>query len=95
METMAKDNNFECFGLSDDYGIQVKDATVNFPGMIERSRDVATGMSKGVQFLFKKNKIDIIDGFGKLKPGKKVEVEALITRLKNNNGDERISEQSV
>ncbi len=32
-------------------------------------------MSKGVQFLMKKNKIDVIKGFGKIKPGKKVEVD--------------------
>jgi dihydrolipoamide dehydrogenase len=42
--------------------------------MVKRSREVAGGMSKGVQFLFKKNKIDHIAGFGKVKAGKKVEV---------------------
>src|SRR5690606_6969704 len=36
--------------------------------------EVAAGMSKGVNFLFRKNKIDHIAGFGKVKPGKKVEV---------------------
>ena len=44
--------------------------------MVKRSRGVADGMSKGVQFLMKKNKIDVIMGYGKLKSGKKVEVEA-------------------
>src|SRR5690606_23980242 len=39
------------------------------------SRDVADSMSKGVQFLMKKNKIDVIDGYGKLKPGKKIDVD--------------------
>jgi len=43
--------------------------------VIKRSRDVADGMSKGVQFLMKKNKIDIINGFGKVAPNKKVIVE--------------------
>ncbi len=43
--------------------------------MVNRSRDVATGMSKGVQFLMKKNKIDVIEGFGKVLPGKKVAIE--------------------
>ena len=46
----------------------------DFGAMVKRSRDVADGMSKGIQFLFKKNKIDTIQGFGKLLPGKKVEV---------------------
>jgi dihydrolipoamide dehydrogenase len=65
---------FEYIEHAKDYGIDVKDATANFDAMIKRSRDVAAGMSKGVQFLFKKNKIDIIEGFGKLLKGKKVEV---------------------
>ncbi len=43
--------------------------------MIKRSREVAGAMSKGIQFLFKKNKIDVLKGFGKLQPGKKVEVD--------------------
>ena len=69
-------NVFEYISHASDYGINVKDATVDFDGMVKRSRGVADGMSKGIQFLFKKNKIDTIMGFGKLKPGKKVEVEA-------------------
>ncbi len=57
-----------------DYGISVKGATVNFTDVVKRSRDVAGGMSKGIQFLLKKNKIDHIVGFGKVQPNKKVEV---------------------
>ncbi|MDH3649736.1 MAG: dihydrolipoyl dehydrogenase [Saprospiraceae bacterium] len=57
-----------------DYGITIKDAKADFTKIIKRSRDVAAGMSKGVQFLFRKNKIDIIEGTGKLARGKKVEV---------------------
>ncbi|MDT8414162.1 MAG: dihydrolipoyl dehydrogenase [Flavobacteriaceae bacterium] len=57
-----------------DYGLQVSDAKHDFEAVIKRSRGVAEGMSKGVQFLMKKNKIDVIDGFGKVKPGKKIEV---------------------
>ena len=68
-------NVFEYISHASDYGITVKEAKVDFTNMIKRSRDVANGMSKGVQFLLKKNKIDVIDGFGKLKSGKKVEVE--------------------
>lgn len=69
-------NVFEYVQHAKDYGIDIKDASVDFDGMIKRSRDVAAGMSKGIQFLFKKNKIDHIAGFGTLKPGKKVEVKA-------------------
>jgi dihydrolipoamide dehydrogenase len=68
-------NVFEYIQHARDYGIDVKDATVDFPGMVQRSRDVAGAMSNGIQFLFKKNKIDVISGFGKLKAGKKVEVD--------------------
>ncbi|WKV14081.1 dihydrolipoyl dehydrogenase [Marivirga harenae] len=69
-------NVFEYISHAEDYGISVKDAKADFSGMIKRSRGVADGMSKGVQFLMKKNKIDVIMGYGKLKSGKKVEVEA-------------------
>lgn len=57
-----------------DYGISVKDAKADFDAVIKRSREVANGMSKGVQFLMKKNKIEVIEGFGKLTKDKKVEV---------------------
>ncbi|MEQ8711694.1 MAG: dihydrolipoyl dehydrogenase, partial [Cyclobacteriaceae bacterium] len=65
---------FDYINHSSDYGISVKDAKVDFDGMIKRSRSVADGMSKGIQFLFKKNKIDTINGFGKLVSPKRVEV---------------------
>jgi len=65
---------FEYINHSADYGITVKDAKADFEGMVKRSRGVADGMSKGVQFLMKKNKIEIIAGWGKIQPGKKVEV---------------------
>jgi dihydrolipoamide dehydrogenase len=58
-----------------DYGIKASSVEADFPAIIKRSRDVAESMSKGVQFLMKKNKIDVINGFGKVKPGKKVEVK--------------------
>jgi dihydrolipoamide dehydrogenase len=66
---------FEYINHSEEYGIKVQNAEVDFPSMIKRSRDVAAGMSKGIQFLLKKNKIDQILGWGKIQPGKKVEVE--------------------
>ncbi len=66
---------FEYLKHAEDYGLSVKDAKHDFEGVVKRSRDVADGMSKGVQFLMKKNKIDVIEGFGKVKPGKKIEVD--------------------
>jgi dihydrolipoamide dehydrogenase len=58
-----------------DYGISLNgEAKPDFGAIIKRSREVADGMSKGIQFLFKKNKIDHIQGFGKVLPGRKVEV---------------------
>jgi dihydrolipoamide dehydrogenase len=62
-------NVFEYIQHAKDYGIDVKDASVDFAGVVKRSREVANGMSKGIQFLFKKNKIDHIAGNGKLKKG--------------------------
>ncbi|MTI30765.1 dihydrolipoyl dehydrogenase [Xanthovirga aplysinae] len=67
-------NVFEYINHAQDYGINVKGAEVDFGSMVKRSRGVAEGMSKGIQFLFKKNKIDHIQGFGKLKDKQMVEV---------------------
>ncbi len=58
----------------DQYGLKAEAIDKDFEAVIKRSRNVADGMSKGVQFLMKKNKIDVIDGFGKIKTGKKVDV---------------------
>ena len=60
---------------AEDYGISVKEAEHNFDGMIDRSRGVARGMSKGVEFLFKKNKIEKLMGYGRIAAKGKVEVE--------------------
>lgn len=65
---------FEYLKHADDYGLTIKEYDKNFDAVINRSRNVAKGMSKGVQFLMKKNKIDIIEGYGKILPGKKVSV---------------------
>ncbi|MBN7811357.1 dihydrolipoyl dehydrogenase [Algoriphagus sp. H41] len=65
---------FEYINHATDYGITVKGAEADFTGMVKRSRGVADGMSKGVTFLMKKNKIEVISGWGKVQPGKKVEV---------------------
>ena len=67
---------FDYLKHASDYGLTVKEFDKDFNAVIARSRGVADGMSKGVQFLMKKNKIDVIDGFGKVKPGKKVDVTA-------------------
>ncbi|WP_034044862.1 dihydrolipoyl dehydrogenase [Wocania ichthyoenteri] len=66
---------FEYLKHAGDYGLSVKDYDKDFDAVVKRSRGVADGMSKGVQFLMKKNKIDVIEGFGKLKPGKKIDVD--------------------
>lgn len=65
---------FEYIQHANDYGINVQNPNADFKSMIKRSRDVAGGMSKGIQFLFRKNKIEHISGFGSLTKDKKVEV---------------------
>jgi dihydrolipoamide dehydrogenase len=68
---------FEYINHAADYGITINGSgETNFEAMIKRSRGVADGMSKGVQFLMKKNKIDVIVGFGTLKGAGKVEVKS-------------------
>jgi dihydrolipoamide dehydrogenase len=65
---------FDYLKHAGDYGLTVKEFDKDFPAVIQRSRNVADGMSKGVQFLMKKNKIEVIYGAGKVKPGKKIDV---------------------
>lgn len=66
---------FDYLNHADEYGIKVSGGEVDFASVIKRSRGVAEGMSKGIQFLMKKNKIDVVMGQAKLKKGKKVEVK--------------------
>jgi dihydrolipoamide dehydrogenase len=67
---------FEYLNHATDYGVKVAGGEVDFESVIKRSRGVADGMSKGVQFLMKKNKIEVIMGTGKLKAKNTVEVKA-------------------
>jgi len=67
---------FEYAKHAAEYGIKVENPTHNFEGVVKRSRGVADKMSKGVQFLMKKNKIDVIMGYGKLVAPGKIEVTA-------------------
>lgn len=66
---------FEYLNHAADYGIKVEGGEVDFNAVIKRSRGVADGMSKGIQFLMKKNKIDVIMGTAKIKKGGKIEVK--------------------
>src|SRR6478735_11199535 len=65
---------FDYLKHASDYGLTVSEFDKDFSAVVNRSRSVAEGMSKGVQFLMKKNKIEVINGFGKLKPNKQLEV---------------------
>ena len=71
----------------DQYGLKAESIDKDFNAVVSRSRNIANGMSKGVQFLMKKNKIDIIDGFGKVKTGKKVAVTSKDGKVKEYNAD--------
>ncbi|WP_418637006.1 dihydrolipoyl dehydrogenase [Winogradskyella sp.] len=66
---------FEYLKHAEDYGLKVSGAEHDFDAVVKRSRGVAEGMSNGVKFLMKKNKIDVIEGFGTLKTGKKIDVD--------------------
>ena len=65
---------FEYLKHADDYGLTIENYDKDFDAVVNRSRNVAGTMSKGVQFLMKKNKIEVIMGYGTLKAGKKVAV---------------------
>jgi dihydrolipoamide dehydrogenase len=65
---------FDYLKHASDYGLTISEYDKDFTAVVQRSRGVADGMSKGIQFLMKKNKIDVIDGSGKIKTGKKIDV---------------------
>ena len=67
-------NVYEYINHAEDYGIKVSSHKADFSAVVKRSRSVAEKMSGGVQFLMKKNKIDVIMGTGKVKPNKTIEV---------------------
>ena len=66
---------FEYLNHAEDYGLNAENISHDFTKVVKRSRNVASGMSKGVNFLMKKNKIDVLKGYGKLKKDKTVSVD--------------------
>ncbi len=78
---------FDYLKHASEYGLTVSSFDKDFKAVVSRSRGIADGMSKGVQFLMKKNKIDVIDGFGKMKPGKKVAVTAADGKVTDYDAD--------
>lgn len=67
---------FKYINHAEDFGLNKVDASFDFSNVVKRSRNVASTMNKGIQFLMKKNKIDVILGTAKVKKGKMVAVEA-------------------
>ncbi len=81
---------FEYLQHAESYGIRIEgEAKADFEAMVKRSRGVADKMSNGVQFLLKKNKIDVINGFGKLIDNKTVEVS------KEDGASEKVSAKNI
>jgi dihydrolipoamide dehydrogenase len=79
---------FEYLTHASDYGISVSgEIKPDFNAIINRSRNVANGMSKGVQFLFKKNNIEHIKGFGRLAVNNEVEVKV---EVETSDGTRRV-----
>lgn len=68
---------FEYLNHANDYGLNINEFSSDFGAIISRSRNIAEGMSKGVKFLMKKNKIDVISGYGKVKPDKIIDVDGI------------------
>lgn len=79
---------FETTQHSSEYGIFIENAKIDFNKIIERSRKIAGDMQNGIKYLMKKNKIDVILGYGKILPGKTIEVttnEGIIQHYKTKN----------
>ena len=71
-----------------NYGIKIAgEIEADFEAIVKRSRGVAENMSNGIQFLFKKNKVDLIQGFGKIKPDKKIDVTDANGKTKEYSAD--------
>jgi len=79
-------NVYEYINHADDYGIKISGHKADFTAVVKRSRDVAEKMSGGVQFLMKKNKIDVIMGTGKVLSGKLIEVTDKDGKIDNYSG---------
>jgi len=79
-------NVYEYINHADDYGIKISGHKADFTAVVKRSRDVAEKMSGGVQFLMKKNKIDVIMGTGKVLSGKQIEVTDKDGKIDNYSG---------
>ncbi len=76
---------YESFQHAEEFGLSTSETGYDFPKIIDRSRDVVSKMTKGVEFLFKKNKISLVMGSAKIKPGNFVTVRA-------ENGEETVYE---
>ncbi|MFB6098355.1 MAG: FAD-dependent oxidoreductase, partial [Salinibacter sp.] len=85
-EVMSEANHLDEFGLELDGSV-----SPNFPSVIERSRGAANQMNQGVQFLMKKNDIDVLRGHGRLTAADTVEIEPSV----NMDGDEVGEERTV
>lgn len=80
---------FKYINHAEDFGLNKVEGSFDFPNVIQRSRGVANKMSKGIEFLMKKNKIDVIFGTATVKKGKKVSVE------KKDGGVEEFSSEHI
>ena len=74
---------FDYLNHAEEYGLKVENVSHDFSKVINRSRNVAAGMSKGVTFLMKKNKIDVLKGYGKIKKDKIVSVDGTDYKAKH------------
>ena len=79
---------FEYLKKASDFGLKIDKYDKDFNAVVNRSRSVADKMSKGVNFLMKKNKIEVINGHGKLLKNKKI-------LIKNNNDEVEISADRI
>jgi dihydrolipoamide dehydrogenase len=86
---------FHYINHAEDYGLNKVEASFEFPNVIQRSRGVASKMSKGIEFLMKKNKIDVILGTAKVQKGKKVSVTDKEGKVTEYTGTTLLSQQEL
>ena len=66
---------YDNFRNAKEFGIEVKEVSINWPAMIERKNKIVTKHSKGIEYLFRKNKVESIQGWGKIAGPGQVSVE--------------------
>jgi dihydrolipoamide dehydrogenase len=66
---------WDYFKHPEEQGVSCKDPQLNYPKILDRKNSIVSKHAKGIEFLMKKNKVDVVKGYGRLLGGGKVQVD--------------------